>query len=114
MVKVKKIAIARAISADSSLVILDEPTSALDPLAEAEIYENFNKLVKGKKQQYIFLIECLQVYFCDKILVLDNKIIADYDTHENLMKKKDSLYYKLFNLQAKKLFKSSLIYCIIN
>lgn len=96
----QKIAIARAISADSSLVILDEPTSALDPLAEAEIYENFNKLVKGKTAIYISHRMSSSV-FCDKILVLDNKIIADYDTHENLMKKKDSLYYKLFNLQAK-------------
>lgn len=39
--------------------------------------------------------------FCDKILILDNGHISDFDSHENLMKKKDSLYYKLFMTQAK-------------
>ena len=38
--------------------------------------------------------------FCDKILIIDKGEISDYDSHRNLLKKKDSLYYKLFNSQA--------------
>lgn len=37
---------------------------------------------------------------CDRILIIDGGTVADYDTHENLMKKPDSLYYKLFHSQA--------------
>jgi ATP-binding cassette subfamily B protein/ATP-binding cassette subfamily C protein len=96
----QKIAIARCINASSELVILDEPTSALDPLSEASIYENFNDLVQNKTALYISHRMSSSI-FCDKIMVLDHGKIVDYDTHENLMKKKDGLYYRLFHEQAK-------------
>lgn len=96
----QKIAIARALANEGSLLILDEPTSALDPLAEAEIYENFNELAKNKTAIYISHRMSSSI-FCDKILVLDGGVITDFDSHQNLMKKKDSLYYKLFTTQAK-------------
>lgn len=95
----QKIAIARALYKDASLVILDEPTSALDPIAEADIYENFNNLVGGKTAIYISHRMSSKV-FRDKILIIDEGKISDFDSHENLMEKKDSLYYKLFQSQA--------------
>lgn len=95
----QKIAIARALYKKASMVILDEPASALDPIAEAEIYEKFNSLVEDKTAIYISHRMSSSV-FCDKILIIDGGTVADYDTHENLMKKTDSLYYKLFQSQA--------------
>lgn len=96
----QKVAIARALYKDSSLVILDEPASALDPIAEAEIYEKFNGLVDDKTAIYISHRMSSSV-FCDKILIIDGGTVSDFDTHENLMKKTESLYYKLFESQAK-------------
>lgn len=95
----QKIAIARALYKKASMVILDEPASALDPIAEAEIYEKFNGLVEDKTAIYISHRMSSSV-FCDKILIIDGGTVADYDTHENLMKKTESLYYKLFQSQA--------------
>lgn len=95
----QKVAIARALYKDSSMVILDEPASALDPIAEAEIYEKFNSLVEDKTAIYISHRMSSSV-FCDKILIIDGGSVADFDTHENLMQKTESLYYKLFNSQA--------------
>lgn len=95
----QKIAIARALYKKASMVILDEPASALDPIAEAEIYEKFNSLVEDKTAIYISHRMSSSV-FCDKILIIDDGTVADYDTHENLMQKTDSLYYKLFMSQA--------------
>lgn len=95
----QKIAIARALYKKASMVILDEPASALDPIAEAEIYEKFNSLVADKTAIYISHRMSSSV-FCDKILIIDGGTVADYDTHENLMKKTESLYYKLFHSQA--------------
>ena len=95
----QKIAIARALYKKASMVILDEPASALDPIAEAEIYEKFNSLVEDKTAIYISHRMSSSV-FCDKILIIDGGTVSDFDTHENLMKKTDSLYYKLFHSQA--------------
>ena len=95
----QKVAIARALYKNASLVILDEPTSALDPLAEADIYQNFNQMVQNRTAIYISHRMSSSV-FCDRILVIDGGRISDFDSHENLMKKGDSLYCRLFRAQA--------------
>lgn len=95
----QKIAIARALYKNASLIILDEPTSALDPLAEAEIYENFNDLAGGKTAFYISHRMSSSV-FCDKILVIDGGQVVDFDSHEKLMQKEGGLYRKMFEAQA--------------
>jgi ABC-type multidrug transport system fused ATPase/permease subunit len=95
----QKIAIARALYKDASLVILDEPTSALDPIAEAEIYENFNHMIGDKTAIYISHRMSSSV-FCDRILVINNGRIEAFGTHKKLMENKDGLYYKLFTSQA--------------
>ena len=96
----QKVAIGRALHSKSSLIILDEPTSALDPLAEAEIYSSFNNLVQNKTAIYISHRMSSSV-FCDKVLILNNGKVEDFAPHKELIKKKDSLYYKLFTSQAK-------------
>lgn len=95
----QKVAIARALYKDASLIILDEPTSALDPLAEAEIYENFNELAGGKTAFYISHRMSSSV-FCDRVLVIDRGRVADFAPHGELMKKEGSLYRKMFEAQA--------------
>ena len=94
-----KLKLAGVMARDTDLLILDEPASALDPIAEAEIYEKFNSLVEDKTAIYISHRMSSSV-FCDRILIIDGGTVSDFDTHENLMKKTDSLYYKLFTSQA--------------
>lgn len=95
----QKLAIARALYKDANMVILDEPTAALDALAEAEIYENFNELVKNKTA--IFVSHRLaSTKFCDKIAFFDKDGLKEYGSHDELMKLRGD-YYKMFTIQGK-------------
>lgn len=95
----QKLAIARAIYGQSSVAILDEPTAALDPLAEAETYENFANLVKGKTA--IFISHRMSASkFSDRILILENGKITGNGSHYDLMNT-NKLYQNLYQAQAK-------------
>lgn len=96
----QKLALARALYKDAPFVILDEPTAALDPLAEAEVYANFNRLVEHKTSVFIShrLSSCR---FCDDIIVLDNGEIVQRGVHEELVADEGGKYSQLWNAQAK-------------
>mgnify|MGYP003288725537 CR=1 FL=1 len=94
----QKLAIARAVYKNAPLIILDEPTSALDPLAEYNLYNNFNKIIKNNCA--IFISHRLSsTKFCDRIFLLNKGELKEVGTHEELMSY-DSEYKELFNMQA--------------
>lgn len=96
----QKVAISRALYRNAPIVILDEPTAALDPVAEYDIYRQFNTLVGGKTAIYIShrLSSCR---FCDRIAVFANDTIKEYGTHEELVGKDAGIYAEMFAEQAK-------------
>jgi len=85
---------------DSPIVILDEPTAALDPMAEYEIYRQFNSLVHNKTAIYIShrLSSCK---FCDKIAVFSENTIKEFGTHEQLISINGGVYNKMYLAQSK-------------
>lgn len=95
----QKTAISRALYRDAPIVILDEPTAALDPVAEYEIYRQFNTLVGGKTAIYIShrLSSCK---FCDRIAVFAEDTIKEYGTHDELADKPGGIYAEMFAAQA--------------
>lgn len=95
----QKIAIARSVFKGAPIVIMDEPTAALDPIAECEVYEQFNDIVDYKIAIYIShrLAACR---FCDRIIVLENGRIIQEGTHETLVGQ-IGLYREMWNAQAK-------------
>lgn len=96
----QKLAIVRALYKDAPIVVLDEPTAALDPIAEFEVYNNFDKLVGGKTAVYIShrLSSCR---FCDRIIVFDGGTIIEDGSHDKLMENQKGFYYNMYNTQAK-------------
>ena len=95
----QKIAIARAVYKNSPFILLDEPTAALDPLAEFEIYTNFDKIIGTKTAIYIShrLSSC---QFCEKIAVFHEGSLVQYGSHNKLLEDKSGKYYEMWNAQA--------------
>jgi ATP-binding cassette subfamily B protein len=96
----QKIAIARAFYSESDIMILDEPTAALDPMAEQEIYNEFEALSDNKTT--IFVSHRLSsATKASKIIVLEYGELIEEGTHEELMRL-GGKYYELFTTQAKR------------
>ena len=95
----QKIVLARSLYKSSSVIILDEPTAALDPIAEADIYESFNHVLKD--QTAIFISHRLSsCRFCDKILVFDGGSVVQEGSHNELIKNELGVYHELWNAQS--------------
>lgn len=95
----QKIALARALYKDAPFIVLDEPTAALDPIAESEVYSNFDKLAGNKTAIYIShrLSSCR---FCDDIAVFDNGQIVQQGSHDKLVSNDKGKYHELWYAQA--------------
>lgn len=93
----QRIAIARAILADSSVLIMDDSLSAVDPITEGQIKANLKSVVKGKTS-FIIAHRISTIKECDLILVLSEGQIAESGTHEQLITN-DGLYKRLYDLQ---------------
>ena len=94
----QKLALARALYQDHSIMILDEPTASLDPLAEYHIYCQFNGIVRNKTAVYISH-RLSSTRFCDRIAFMEKGKIIELGTHEELMALGGS-YAEMFRKQA--------------
>lgn len=96
----QKLAIARAFYSESDVLILDEPTASLDPLAEQEIFRQFDLLREDKTT--IFVSHRLSsATVADQIIVLENGQVIETGNHAQLMEQ-GGRYHELFTTQAQR------------
>ena len=86
----QRVAIARALLKKSSILIFDEATSALDNESEKEIQSAIEKASKDKTT-FIIAHRLSTVEKADQICVLENGIITQSGTHNELIKE-EGLY----------------------
>lgn len=94
----QKIALARALYKDASVVVLDEPTAALDALAESKLYQDFDQLIGDKSAVYISH-RLSSTQFCDHVAMFEEGALVEYGTHKELLEK-GGAYAKMFHTQA--------------
>jgi ATP-binding cassette, subfamily B, bacterial MsbA len=93
----QRIAIARALLKNSPILILDEATSALDSESEALVQSALHNLMTGRTV-IVIAHRLSTVRRADRIAVIENGMIADVGTHEQLMQKLGT-YRRLYDLQ---------------
>ena len=95
----QKMAIARALYNQGSVMILDEPTAALDPISEADIYAHLNEIIEEKTTVFIShrMSSCR---FCSDIIVFNEGEIVERGEHNSLLAQ-GGLYAEMWAAQAK-------------
>jgi len=93
----QRLAIARALLKNAPILILDEATSALDSESEALVQSALHNLMSGRTV-LVIAHRLSTVRRADRIVVIENGIIADMGAHEDLMNKLGT-YRRLYELQ---------------
>jgi ATP-binding cassette subfamily B protein len=94
----QRIQIARAILKNAPILILDEATSSLDAKSEKDVQDGLEQLMKNKLV-IIIAHRFSTIQNVDKIIVLDQGMIADYGSPQQLAEKpgvyRDLLHYQV-------------------
>ena len=96
----QKLALARMFYKNPEIWILDEPTASIDSIAEMAVFQELENLPKDKT---VILISHRfnTVKNADRIMVIEDGQIKEFDSHYKLMRIKGGIYRNLFELQKK-------------
>ena len=92
------LSIARAILADTPILVLDEATSAVDTQTEMLIQEALERLMKGRTAMVI-AHRLSTIRKADQIVVLKDGVIVETGNHETLVNKPEGYYSRLVHAQ---------------
>jgi ATP-binding cassette, subfamily B, bacterial HlyB/CyaB len=95
----QRIAIARALVTNPRVLILDEATSALDYESERIIQDNMRSIVRGRTV-IIIAHRLAAVRPCSRIMGMLRGEIVEVGGHEELLRREDGLYARLWALQS--------------
>ena len=95
----QRIAIARTLLKNPRILILDDSTSSVDTETERQIQKALEVLVKGRTT--IAIAHRLStLYNANRIIALERGRVVEIGTPEELMQKKDGVFYKLVQMQS--------------
>lgn len=94
----QRVVIARVLARHPQILILDEATSALDNESEIKIQKVIDNL-KGSITVFVIAHRLSTVLDCDRIMALDKGRIAEEGRPRELLKDKDSYFFKVYNIR---------------
>ncbi|WP_195265488.1 MULTISPECIES: ABC transporter ATP-binding protein [unclassified Clostridium] len=94
----QRVGVARAFAADAEIILMDEPFSALDPITRTELQEELFNIQKEYKKTIVFVTHDMDeaINLADKICILKDGKILQYDTPENILKNPAGEYVEEF------------------
>jgi phospholipid/cholesterol/gamma-HCH transport system ATP-binding protein len=95
----KRIALARALILNPSVILYDEPTTGLDPITAREISELMMEVQKKYNATSVIIshdLNCIRITSNRVIMLIDGRCYAD-DTFENLRLSKDPKIREFFD-----------------
>ena len=92
------LAIARAILANPSILVLDEATSSIDTVTEIKIQEALQRLMKGRTS-FVIAHRLGTIQQADRIVVLQDGAVAEAGSHAQLLEQ-GGFYSKLVQRQS--------------
>lgn len=93
----QRLCIARALLKKPKILILDDSTSAVDTATEKMIQESFKKYIPDVTK-LIIAQRISSIEKADRVIVLDDGKIVDFDTPKNLLKNNE-IYKEVYNSQ---------------
>lgn len=85
----QRIGVARAFACDPEIILMDEPFSALDPITRSQLQDELADLQSKVQKTIVFVTHDMNeaIKIADKICLLHEGKIVQYDTVEEMMKK---------------------------
>lgn len=97
----QRVAIARAMIKNAPIVILDEATSALDNQSEAIVQKALDNLMQNKTV-FVIAHRLSTIQNADRIAVINEGVLAELGTHDELMNIPNGKYKHLYEMQFSK------------
>jgi len=94
----QRLALARALATNPPILILDEATSALDYESERIILNNMREIVRGRTV-IIIAHRLATVRYCNRIIGMQDGVIVEQGSHDELIARPQGLYAHLWHLQ---------------
>jgi len=94
----QRVSVLRALMMDTPYIFLDEPLSALDPITKVSVQKEFKSIFKSANKTIIMVTHALNEakFLCDKLLILNNGKIEQFDHYQELVSKPKTSFAEEF------------------
>lgn len=94
----QRVGVARAFALNPGIILMDEPFSAVDPISRRQLQDELIAIQKKFEKTIVFVTHDIQeaVKIADKICLLNNGEIMQYDTPKNIIKNPKNDFVRKF------------------